>query len=103
MKRFNEFGIKVVSKVFIGAKIKIHKVIDKEIIIHDWKIEDSTVKAFQERGSCKCLHLQISINNEMHVLFTSAGGLIEAIQQVPKTEFPFATIIIKENDRFLFT
>jgi hypothetical protein len=103
MNKFDQFDIKVTSKSFIGEKIKISKIFGKEIIVHDWKIEDSKVNAFKERGAGKCLHLQISIYGEKHIVFTSSCGLLEAIQQVPKTGFPFSTIIIEENDRYKFT
>lgn len=81
----------------------MERILNREIVIHAFKIEETKVKSFHERGSGKCLHLQISYNNEMHVLFTSASGLIEAIQQVPEDKFPFITIIIKENERLKFT
>jgi hypothetical protein len=102
MNRFDQFNITINAKSFVGDKIKISKILGKEIVIHDWKIEDSKVNAFKERGCDKCLHLQISINGEKHIVFTSSCGLLEAIQQVPKTGFPFTTIIIEENDRYKF-
>ena len=103
MNNYKQFDIKVTTKGFEGDKIKISKILNKEIVIHDFKVEESKVKAIQEKGSGKCLHLQISINDEKHIIFTSSMGLIEAIQQIPKTGFPFSTIIIQENDRFKFT
>lgn len=103
MNRFSQFDIKPTSKGFEGDKIKMDRILNREIIVHDFKIEDSKVKAFQEKGSGKCLHLQISFNNEMHIVFTSSGGLIETIQQVPAGAFPFTTTIVRENDRFKFT
>jgi hypothetical protein len=101
MNSFSQFNIKATSKGFEGDKIKISKILNREIVIHDFKIEDS--KVFKERGSGKCLHLQISINEKKHVVFTSSSGLIETILQVPESGFPFKTNIIEENDRFIFT
>lgn len=103
MNRFSQFDIKQTSKSFQGDKVKMERILNREIVIHAFKIEETKVKTFQERGSGKCLHIQISYNNEMHVLFTSASGLIETIQQVPEDKFPFITTIIKENERFKFT
>ena len=103
MNEFSQFDIKVKSKGFEGDKIKMSKILNQKIVVHAFKIEDSKVKAFQERGSGKCLHLQISFNNEKHILFTSSSGLIEVIQQIPEHGFPFTTKIIQENERFLFT
>ncbi len=101
MKRFSEFNIQTTCRGFEGDKIKISRILGREIIVHHYKIEDS--KVFKDRGTCKCLQLQISVNNEKHVVFTSSSGLIEAIQQIPETDFPFSATIIEENDRYRFT
>jgi hypothetical protein len=103
MNRFSQFNIKAPSKGFEGGKIKISRILNKEIVVHDFKIEESKVPAFREKGSEKCLHLQISFDNEMHVVFTSGAGLIETIQLVPRDQFPFTTTIVEENDRYKFT
>jgi hypothetical protein len=101
MNNFNQFNIEYVSKGFEGEKIRIAKILNREIVVHDFKIEDS--KVFTDRGSCKCLHLQISVDNEKRLVFTSSTGLIEVIQQIPRDGFPFRTTIIQENERFKFT
>jgi len=101
MKSFSQFNIKPTSRGFEGDKIKMSKILNREIVVHDYKIEDS--KVFKDRGSGKCLHLQISFNKEKHIVFTSSSGLIDAIQQVPATDFPFTATIIQEGERFLFT
>jgi hypothetical protein len=97
MNRFSQFNIKAPARGFEGSKIKISRILNKEIVIHDFKIEESKVQEFKDKGSGKCLYLQISFNNEMHVVFTSGGGLIETIQQVPKNSFPFTSIYL-HND-----
>jgi hypothetical protein len=101
MNSFKQFNVKAPSKGFEGDKIKMSKILNREIVVHDFKLEPS--KVFGDRGSGKCLHLQISFNNEMHIIFTGAGGLIDMIEQVPKSGFPFSTTIVQEGDRFLFT
>lgn len=101
MNSFSAFQIKISNRVFVGDKIKMSKIIGREIVVHAFKIEDS--KIFKDRGTGKCLHIQISINGEKHILFTSAGGLIDAIQQVPEDGFPFTTTIITDEERLLFT
>lgn len=103
MNTFSQFNIKVESQAFEGDKIKMSKILNREIVVHHFKLEDSKVKAFQDKGTGKCLHLQISINNQKHVVFTSSTGLIEVIQKVPDTGFPFTTTIVEENDRYNFT
>ncbi len=103
MNKFTQFNIEVTSKSFIGDKIKISKILNREISVHDFRIEDSKIEEFKKKGTGKCLHLQVSINGEMYILFTSSNWLIEAIQKVPEKGFPFSTTIIKENERFKFT
>jgi hypothetical protein len=103
MNRFSQFSVRIPDKGFEGPKIKISKILNREIVVHAFRIEDSKVKQFQEKGSNKCLHLQISINNEMHIVFTSGVTLIAVIQQISADNFPFTTTIIEENDRYIFT
>ena len=91
------------DKGFEGDKIKMEKILNREIVVHAYKLEESKVKVYRDRGSDKCLYLQISFNNEMYVIFTSSSCLIEAIRQIPADKFPFITIIIKENQRLRFT
>lgn len=101
MNKFSEFDIKPEQRIFEGDKIRILKILNREIIVHYFKLEDS--KVYKDRGTCKCLHIQITFNNEKHIIFTSSSGLISAIQQVTEDRFPFSTIIIEENKRFKFT
>jgi hypothetical protein len=99
-KRFSDHGIKAASsKALSGDKIKIEKVIDKEIIIHDYRIEKSK---YQDKGEF-CLHLQIWYKDEMHVLFTGAKGFIETMRQTSREILPIATKIIKQDKHLEFT
>jgi hypothetical protein len=99
MKQFKDFGIKPALQSMVGDKIKIERIINREITVWDYRIENSKYG----NGNSKCLYLQISINQTKHVVFTGSTVLIELIEQVPKNEFPFETIIVKENERFEFT
>lgn len=101
MNRFSQFDVKPPVKGFEGDKIKMNKILNREIVVHDFRIEES--KCFKDRGSGQCLHLQISLNGEKHIVFTSSSGLIDSIMQIPQEGFPFSTTIIQESDRFLFT
>ena len=100
MKSFKDFNISTTSKSFVGDKIKMSKIMNREITVYDYRIEDS--KVFKTTAS-KCLYLQISLADEKHVVFTSSTGLMETIQQVKKEDFPFKTTIINDNERFLFS
>jgi len=100
MKSFSQFDIKITSQAFTGDKIKMSKILNREIVVHHFSIDDS--KCFKG-ASDKCLKLQISLKDEKHIVFTSSKGLIEMINQVPDDGFPFTTIIKEENERFKFT
>jgi hypothetical protein len=99
MYSFKEFGIKPTVKAFEGDKIKIERIINKLIVVSDFKIDKSKF----DKGSGKLLTLQIIVDNGKRVLFTGSTNLIEMIQAVPKEKFPFETIITKDNDRYEFT
>lgn len=98
MKKFKDFGIKTPLQSFVGDKIKIDRIINREITVYDFRVEDS-----KYGSNRKCLYLQIGIGDLKYVVFTGSTVLIETIQQVPKTEFPFATTIVKDNERFEFS
>lgn len=99
MRRFSEMNIAPVTTGFIGEKIKMKKILGILIIIHAFKIVPSKI----EKGSGLCLHLQISINDVKHVVFSGSTTLMDTIKQVPQSEFPFATTIVEQNERHVFT
>ena len=97
MKQFKDFGIKPSIKSLVGDKIKMDRILNREIVVYDYRLEDS------KYADSKCLYLQISISETKHVVFTGSSVLIETIKQVPKSDFPFETTIVKENEHFEFT
>ncbi len=99
-KRFSDLGIKLSYKSFDGDKIKVDRVLNKEITVLDFRIEKSK---YPEKGNPECLYMHIAIENERHVLFTGSRALQEAIKQVQKEDFPFTTTIVRENNRLEFT
>lgn len=99
MRSFKDFGIKVSHSNFIGKKLGISQILNREITVLDYKIVDSKI---QNGG--KCLHLQIEMDGYKHVAFLGSKTLMEAIEQVPKDDgFPFKTIIIQDDKRHEFT
>lgn len=98
MNDFKSFGITDTKQGFKGDKIKTDRLLNRQIAVHSYKIEDSK----KEAGG-KCLHLQISIGNEYYVVFTAGKVLMKMIEQVPKDGFPFTTTMIKENEYLKFT
>jgi hypothetical protein len=100
MRQFKEMGITAERKSFVGDKIKLERLLNREIIIHDFEIKESKIK---DKGTGKCLYLQIEIKNEKHVVFSGSAYLMDMITQVPDNGFPFETTIVKINDHFEFT
>lgn len=97
IKSFADLGIKSPNaKSFIGEQIPMKRILDKQIIIHDYKVTPSNFKGTR-------LDMQITFKDEKHVIWTSSMYLQEQIEQIPKDAFPFTTTIIDDNDRYLFT
>ena len=93
MKSFKDLGITTTIKTFTGEKIGLHKILNKLITVHKFRIEPS------KHNKGECLHMQIQIGDTKRVVFTGATYLIDSIRQVPESEFPFTTTIIQEDDR----
>lgn len=100
IKRFSDLGITVTNKKFVGEKIRLAKVIGIEILVHAYYIKPSK---YPERGSDKCLWLQISVDGKKYVAFSIAKILMESIVKIPEDSFPFLTTVINTNDFYEFT
>lgn len=98
MNAFKDFNIKPELNAFTGDKIKIDRIVNISIIIHGFKIEESTVK----QGT-KLLTLQIEKNKTKHIVFTGSKVLQQQIIKVPKDKFPFTATIVKNNEYYEFT
>lgn len=99
IKKFNELGIRAESTGFEGDKIAIDRILNKEVIVNAFKIVDSK---FPDKSPL-CLHMQITIDDRKHVVFTGSKVLQGVLERVPKEAFPFATTIVRDNRRFEFT
>lgn len=96
IKKFSDFGIKSEHKLFIGPKLKISKVLNKEIVVLNYEIKPSKFN-----GQCLCL--QIEVNNAKHIVFSGSSVLMEVIKQINPENFPFTTTIIEENEHYEFS
>lgn len=97
MKNFSDFKIKPVIENFVGEKIATSKLLDKEIVIKDYKVLPSK---FADRG--ERLDIQIEYKDEDRIVFTGGKYLIQTIQQIAKEDFPFKTKIIKNGEHLEF-
>ena len=100
MRQFKELGIAPPVQGFSGDKIKISKILNKNIVVHAFRIVNSR---FEQKGNGKCLHIAIEFGGSRHVVFTGSVTLQEMLNKVPPNDFPFETVITQENERFEFT
>ena len=100
MNLFSDLGITVDSAPFGGEKIKINRVINREIEVLDFQLNESK---FENGKNRKCLKLQIRFENEMRVLFTGSTMLTQTMQKVKREMLPFKTTIVETNGYYQFT
>ncbi len=100
MNDFKDLGITVETKGFTGDKMKIERILNREIIVEDYKIEPSK---FIEKGLTNRLCIQFKIGESQHILFTSSIVLTETLKKISKDKFPFKTTIVRQDQRFEFT
>ena len=99
MTRFKDLNIKTHSDHLVGEKIKISKVLNKDIIITGFKIEQSK---YPKNKSGKCLYLQIDADEERRVVFTGSDVLIGIMEQIKKEDLPIETMIVQEGEHYEF-
>jgi hypothetical protein len=99
MPQFKDFGIKTDMSTYVGDKIKMSKVLNREITVLKYKIEESKFGVQGTQRMC----LQIELAGVRHIIFTNSRVLRDMIERVPQEGFPFTTIIIENNERFEFT
>lgn len=98
MTKFSELGIKPELSTFTGDKIKVDKLLNAEISVISFKIEDS-----KKKPGTKFMTLQLEKQGTKYVFFTGSTILMQMINKVPKDKFPFTTTIIKESEHLEFT
>lgn len=99
LKKFSDFSIVVPENQFSGEKIRIAKLLNKKIIVLNYRITDSK---FKEEGVKNRLDIQLELNDEKYILFTGSNVLMKMIEQVSKESFPFETVITKEGEAYQF-
>lgn len=96
MNKFSDFGD--TSSALDGEKLNIEEVIDREIIINDFRIRKSKF----ERGSGKYLTIQFILNDKKHVLFTGSEVLTDQLEKY-KEKLPFIAVIKKVKKFYTLT
>jgi len=97
MKRFSDLNIDT-AKSFVGTKVSVDDILNTEIVVEDYRIEDSTKKP-----GTKYLQLQIVLNTIQHVVFTGSGVLMNQIEKASELNgIPFIATIAKINKHYEF-
>lgn len=97
-KKFKDFNIKPILPPFTGEKISINSLLNVEIKVLNFKIEDS-----KKKPGTKLLTIHIEHNNIQRIIFTGATILMQLIEMIPKDDFPFKTTIVKQDQHLEFT
>ncbi len=95
IKHFCDFAKE--GKRFDGDKVKINDLINKKIIIRDFKIESS-----KQNIDCNYLTLQIEMDGIIYICFTGSKILMEQMEAY-KLEIPFITTILKIHRYYTFS
>lgn len=97
MKRFSDFNVTPPERQFDGEKIKIFKILNKEVKVLNYRIVDSKFKNSQR------LDLHIETEGVKYIVFTGSNHLLKTIEQINKNDLPFLTVIEKDGESFKFT
>lgn len=98
MMNFKDLGIKPSKQMFVGDKIKIARLMNREIVVNAFEVRDSK---YPEKGK-DALVLQIEFDGEPRIVFTGSRILIDQIRQVEESDFPFTVTIVKNGEHFEF-
>jgi ribosomal protein S8 len=89
--RFSDFAEE--SKSFEGDKKKIEDILNKEILILDFKIKDS-----KQRQNSLYVTIQFRMDDNTFIVFTGSTVLINQLEKY-KENLPFFTVI-KRIDKY---
>lgn len=93
--RFSDFAEE--SKAFDGDKKKIDEILNKEILVIDFKLKES-----KHHRNSQYLTLQFKIDEATFILFNGSRVLADQLEKY-KDNIPFYTIIKKIDKYYTFT
>lgn len=92
-RRFSDLGIgQPKLKNMIGNKISLSDVLNIEVEVISFKISPS--HKFPQK---ELLTLQLKVNDQYRILFSSSTGLIDQVNRAKEDDFPFFAKIVKVN------
>lgn len=93
--RFSDFAEE--SKVFDGDKKKIEEILNKEILVLDFKLKES-----KHHRDTQYVTIQFKIDNMIYILFNGSRVLAAQLEKY-KDNLPFYTVIRKIDKYYTFT
>lgn len=96
MRNFSDFPIES-KKCFVGPRISIEEILEKDIIVEFFQIGPSSKKPGTD-----CLTIQITLEENKHVIFSGSQFLMHDLKKVADDHFPFKAKIIRVNKHFEF-
>ena len=99
MKKFSDLNITQGNQNFSGEKIKLYNLLNREIIITDYRIVQSKYKD----ANAERLDIELEIDNNKRLTWTGSTRLIETIKQIAKEDLPILTTIVKDGESYRFS
>ena len=93
--QFSEFAEE--AKHFEGDKKKIEEILNKEILILDFKIKES-----KQRKDTLYATIQFKLEDKIYILFTGSSVIIDQLTKY-KDNIPFFTTIKKIDKYYTFS
>ena len=93
--RFSDFAEE--SKLFDGDKKKIEEILNKEILVLDFKLKES-----KHHRDTQYVTIQFKIDNMIYILFNGSRVLAAQLEKY-KDNLPFYTVIRKIDKYYTFT
>jgi len=98
MNRFDEFAKE--EKKLDGDKERIDDILDKQLVIIDFRVSDS--KFSNKSGKYATVQFHENLIEKKHVFFTGSDVLIDQLQKY-KDKLPYAAEIKKINRYYTFS
>jgi hypothetical protein len=80
-----------------GVKKRLDEVLNKQILITDFRIRDS-----KRRAGTQCLQIQFLMDNDVCVAFTGSTVLADQMEFI-KEKLPISTVILKIDKYYSFS
>lgn len=96
-RRFSDFAEE--EQPLEGGKLRLDDLVNREVLVTGHKIRSSKYK---DKGSGKCLTLQVEVDGETHIAFTGSSVLIDQLERY-RDQIPFLATIKKIDRYYTFT